>query len=88
MTSQFAEMMSSSILIFVDVVLCLVKFSLWSKFNVSIITVSVVMAIFFIGIDQKSGNRKQPPSEFCQKSGNWNELGLPDLARMSLIKCY
>ena len=28
------------------------------------------------------------PSEFCPTSGDWGELGIPNLARMSLIKCY
>ena len=29
-----------------------------------------------------------PPSEFCPISGDWNELEIPNVARMSLIKCY
>ena len=29
-----------------------------------------------------------PPSEFCPTSGDWCELGIPNLARMSLMKCY
>ena len=29
-----------------------------------------------------------PPSEFCPISGNWGELWMPNLARMSLIECY
>ena len=29
-----------------------------------------------------------PPSEFCPISGAWCELGIPNLARMYLIKCY
>ena len=29
-----------------------------------------------------------PPSEFFPISADWNELGIPKLARMSLIKCY
>ena len=29
-----------------------------------------------------------PPSEFSPKSGSWSELGIPNLARMFLIKCY
>ena len=28
------------------------------------------------------------PSEFCPISRNWSELGIPNLARASLIKCY
>ena len=27
-------------------------------------------------------------SKFCQISGDWGELGIPHLARMSLMKCY
>ena len=35
-------------------------------------------------------NRKSeiPPSEFCPISGHWDELGIPNLARMTLMKCY
>ena len=29
-----------------------------------------------------------PPSEFYQISGEWGELGIPNLAQMFLIKCY
>ena len=29
-----------------------------------------------------------PPSEFCPISGDWGELWIPNLARMSLIECY
>ena len=29
-----------------------------------------------------------PPSEFCPISGDLGELGIPNLTRMSLIKCY
>ena len=29
-----------------------------------------------------------PPSEFCPISGDWGELWIPNLAQMSLIKCY
>ena len=28
------------------------------------------------------------PSEFCTMSGDWGELGKPNLARMSLIEGY
>ena len=28
------------------------------------------------------------PSEFCLMSGDWDELGIPNLARMCLIECY
>ena len=29
-----------------------------------------------------------PLSEFCVISGDWGELGIPDLVEMYLIKCY
>ena len=29
-----------------------------------------------------------PPSEICPMSGDWGELGIPNLARTSLTKCY
>ena len=29
-----------------------------------------------------------PPSEFCPISGDWGELWIPNLVRMSLIECY
>ena len=29
-----------------------------------------------------------PPSGFCPISGDWDELGIPNLARISLIKSY
>ena len=29
-----------------------------------------------------------PPSEFCPISGDWGELRIPNLARLSLMKCY
>ena len=31
---------------------------------------------------------KIPSSEFCPTSGDWAKLGLPNLARKCLIKCY
>ena len=29
-----------------------------------------------------------PPSEFCPRSEDWGKLGIPNLARMSLLKLY
>ena len=40
-------------------------------------------------IDQKSGNQKYPHLSFgCPISGDWGELGIRNLARIFLIKCY
>ena len=65
----------------------LVKFSYWSKFHVNIITGFGIMAIFFykgLTRNPEIGN----PFEFCPISGDWDELWIPNLARMSLIECY
>ena len=66
----------------------LVKFSYWSKFHVNIITGSGVMTIFFYKGLTGNPESEIPSSEFCPISGDWGELGIPNLARMSLIKCY
>ena len=52
--------------------------------HANIMTGFGVMTIFVYKIDQKSGNRKY----IRRISGDWGELGIPNLARMSLIKCY
>ena len=63
-----------------------VKFSYWSRFHVNIITGSGVIIIFFNkGLTR---NPEIPPSEFCPLSEDWGKLGIQNLARMSLIKCY
>ena len=68
----------------------LVKFSYWSKFPFNIITGSGFMTIFsfqFSSVSSKSGNRNNPVW-VLPISGGLRELGIPDLARISLIKCY
>ena len=80
----------------------LVKFSYWSKFHINIITGSGVMTISFIisfmvsfiisfkSLPDWPEIRKseiQPP-EFCPISGDLGKLWTPNLAQMSLIKCY
>ena len=66
----------------------LVKFSCWSKFHVNIIVGSGVMTIsFYKGLTRNSENGNTP-SDFCPLSGDWDELGLPNLTRTPLIKCY
>ena len=63
----------------------LVKFSYWSKFHVNIITGSGVMTIsFYKELTRNPENGNTP----VQISGDWNEQGLPNLARAFLIKCY
>ena len=81
---HFGDMASSSI--FLSCFFSLVKFSHWSKFHVNIITGSEVMIIFFYkGLTK---NSEIPPSEFRPISGDSGELEIPNLERMSLMKCY
>ena len=46
---------------------------------------SLVLESSFIRDWPEIGNS---PSEFCPIPGDWGELGTPNLAHMSLIKCY
>ena len=87
MMSQFIDMMSSSN-IFDVFVFSLVKFSYWSKFHVSVITGSGVITIFFYKGLTRNPESDVPPPVFCPISGDCGKLGIPNLARMSLMKCY
>ena len=84
MTSQFSDITSSSIF-FSRYFVSLVKFSYWSKFHVNIITVSGTMTIFLY---KRYTLLEIPLPEFCPISGDSGELGIPNLAEMSLIKFY
>ena len=66
----------------------LVKFSYLSKFHVSIITGSGVTTIFFIRDWPEIQKFEIPLPEFCPIPGDWGELDIPSLARMSPIKFY
>ena len=70
----------------------LVKCSYRSKFHFNIITGSGVITFNFqfSWMSSKSRNRKLeiPQFGFCSISGDWGELGIPDLGKMSLRKCY
>ena len=66
----------------------LIKFSCWSKLHVNIITGLELRELSFtrdLPVIQKS---EIPLSEFCPISGDWDELGIPNLAQMSLLKSY
>ena len=63
----------------------IVKFSCWSKFHANIITVSGTMTIFLY---KRYTLLEIPLPDFCPISGDWGELGIPNLAEMSLIKFY
>ena len=66
----------------------LVKFSYWSKFHASTTTGSEIMTIFFYKELTRNPEIGKTLSEFCPIPGNWGKLGIPNLAQMSLIKCY
>ena len=60
------------------------NFSSWSKFHVNIITGSGVMTFFFY----KGLTRNRKYLHIYQISGDWGKLGIPNLTRRSLMKCY
>ena len=72
----------------------LVKLSYWSKFHVNIITDSGIMTIFFYkGLTRNPEIGNTPVWVLLEIgnspiSGYWDELWVPNLARMSLINCY
>ena len=87
MTSQFTSMTSSSIFFDVDVFLLS-----------SLVTTPNLMSISWLILDlwqflfikdwSEIGKSEIPPSDFCPNSGDKSKLGIPNLARMSLIKSY
>ena len=66
----------------------LVRFSYWSHFQVNIVTGSRVMTIFLYKDRPEIREPEIPTSEFCPISGDWDKLGIPSLAEMSLMKFY
>ena len=46
------------------------------------------MIIFFYKGLNRNPESEIPPSEFCPMSGDCDELGISNLAQMSLVKCY
>ena len=52
---------------------------------------SVVLELRYISFIRDWPEIRKPeilPSEFCPISRSWGKLGIPNSARMSLIKCY
>ena len=86
-TSQFSDMMLWSIC-FWSCFVPLVKFSYWSKFMSISSSVLELWRFSFISDWPEIRRSEIPPSAFWLISGDWAELGIPNLARMSLIKCY
>ena len=46
------------------------------------------MTIYFCKGMTRNPEIRNNPSEFCPISADWGKLGIPDLVRMSLMKCY
>ena len=86
MTSQCSKMTPSSF--FWRCFASLVKFSYWFKFHINIINSSGVMAISFYKVLARNPENGNTNSKFCPISAGWGELGISNLARTSLIKCY
>ena len=83
MASQFADMTPLSF--FSCCFVSLVKFSYWSKFRLNITLVLEFWQFTFIWDWPEIQKSEIPPSEFCPISRDWDELGIPNLAKISLI---
>ena len=87
MMSQFSDMTSTSN--FFDVALFLLSSLVTGRGFMSISSLALELWQFsFIKDWPEIRNLEIPPSEFCPISGYWDELWVPNLARMSLINCY
>ena len=87
MTSQFADMTSSSNLF--DVVLFLLSSFVTGPSFMSISSLVLELCKFSFIRDWPEIRKSEIlPSEIIPISGDWSDLGIPNLARMFLIKCY
>ena len=66
----------------------LVKFSFWSSFMSISSLVMELLQFSFISDWPEIRKSETPPSEFCPISVDWDKLGITNLVRMSLMKCY
>ena len=81
MMSQFSSITSFASQFYLCCFVSFVKFSYWSKFHVNISTGSGVMAIYFYqGLTRNLEIRN---TFICPLSGDWGELGIPNLTQMS-----
>ena len=87
MTSQFTKMTSSSI--FFDVAMFLLSslVTFPSFMSISLLVLEL-WKFFFIRDWPEIRKSEIPLPEFCPISGDWRKLGIPHLARISLINCY
>ena len=86
MTSKFSVMTSSSI--FFDVALFFVSNLVTCPSLISLSLVLELWKLTFVRVWTEIQKTKTPPSEFFPISGDWGKLGIPDVAHMSLLKCY
>ena len=87
MTSQFLDMTSSSNVF--DVVLFLLSSLVTCPSFMSILALVLEFWQFsFIRDWPEIRKSKIPPSEFCPISGEWDDLWIPNVSRMSLIEFY
>ena len=66
----------------------IVKFNYWSKFHVNIITGSGIMTVFFCKGLTRNPEIENAPVRVLPNIWRWDELWIPNLARMSLTECY
>ena len=87
MASQFVDMTLSSIFL---TLLCvsLFKFRYMSIIHVISLPVFGLWEFLFLKDWPEIWILEIPPSEFCPVSGDWGKLGIPNLARLFLIKSY
>ena len=87
MASQFTVITSASN--FFDVVLFLLSGLVTGPSFMSISSLVLELWQFSFIRDWPEIRKSEiPSSEFCPISGDWDELWIPNLARMSLIECY
>ena len=87
MTSQFPDRTSSSK--FLDVVLFLFSSLVTGPSFMSIWSLVLEKWQFTFKRDLSDIRKSEiPPSEFCPISGDWDELWIPNFARLSLIEFY
>ena len=86
MTSQFSDTTSKSN--FFDVLLFLLSSFSGPNFMSISSLVLELWQLSFIMDWPEIRKSEIPLSEFCPIFGDWGELSIPNLARMSLIECY
>ena len=87
LTSQFFDRKSASD--FFDVVLFLLSSLITGPRFMSISSLVLELWKFsFIRDWPETQKSEITPFEFCPISGDWGELWIPNLARISLIECY